>query len=355
MTEVLIDIPTLSIFLSNPWTYFVGFSLTGLLLGAISERFVLHILVFFTKKTKWEMDDLVVNSLKGRTIIWLTLLGLYFGSTALPLSISHREILYKTFTIIAVLAVTSSVADLAKGMISTYFRNVFKVYANTSLVANVLVIVIYIIGLLVGLQTLGVSIVPILTAFGVGGLAIALAMQDTLSNIFSGMHIVLSRKVRPGDFVELDTGEKGYVTDITWRNTTIRSLTNNMVIVPNSKMASVVITNYYQPVRETSLKIPVGVSYDSDLEHVEKVTVRVAKEIMTEYEGTVDNFEPFIRYYEFADFSINFKVILRVIEYVDIYKVRHAFVKELHKAYKKEGIEIPFPIRTVHMKEEKKK
>jgi small-conductance mechanosensitive channel len=311
--------------------------------------------MFLTKKTRWEIDDLVVNSLRGRTIIWFTLLGIYFGSTALSLTIVQRDILEKTFIVIAALAATSTIADLCKAMITTYFRNVFKVYANTSLVANVLMILVYIIGFLVVLQTLGLSIVPILTAFGVGGLAIALAMQDTLSNIFSGMHIVLSRKVRPGDFVELDTGEKGYVTDITWRNTTIRSLTNNMVIVPNSKMASVVITNYYQPVRETSLKIPVGVSYDSDLDHVEEVTIRVAKQVMKENDGAAENFEPFIRYYEFADFSINFKVILRVIEYIDTYKMRHAFIKKLHEEYKKEGIEIPFPIRTIYTKHQGKK
>lgn len=341
-----------SLIIHNPWTYFFGFSLIGLILGLISERFIIRILIFFAKKTRWEIDDIIVKSLKGKTIILFVLLGIYFGSFGIPLTVSHRDVLYQTLTVLLILTLTSLCAHLVKNLITTYLRTVFKVYATTSLVGNILVIIIYIMGVLVILQTLGISIIPILTAFGVGGLAIALAMQDTLSNIFSGIHIVLSRKVRPGDFVELDTEEKGYVTDITWRNTTIRSLTNNMVIVPNSKMASVIITNYYQPIRETSLKIPVGVSYESDLDHVEEVTIRVAKEVLHENEGGVENFEPFIRYKEFGDFSIHFIVILRVIEYVNIYQMRHAFIKKLHKEYKKEGIEIPFPIRTVHVRNE---
>jgi small-conductance mechanosensitive channel len=349
-----IDIPYFTLFYQNPWTYFSLFSVFGLILGIISEKLVLRIMAKFTKKTQWAIDDILIESIKGKTIIWLTLLGLHFGSFYLPLAIKHREILNMVFTVIIAITITSTLASLVKNMITTYFKSVFKVYATTSLLANILVILIYIIGFLVILQIFNVSILPVLTAFGVGGLAIALAMQDTLSNIFSGVHIVLSRKVRPGDFIELDTGEKGFVTDITWRNTTVRSIRNNMVIVPNSKMASVIITNYYQPVKETSLKIPVAVSYSSDLDHVEKVTISVAKKVQKKMEKQIKDFEPFIRYREFGDFSINFVTILRAVEYTDIYTLRHEFIKLLHKTYKEEGIQIPFPTRTIYNKAEQK-
>jgi small-conductance mechanosensitive channel len=208
-------------------------------------------------------------------------------------------------------------------------------------------------GFLVILQALGISITPMITAMGLGGLAVALALQDTLANLFSGIFIIASKQVKPGDWVELDSGQKGYVADVTWRNTTIKELPNNMVIVPNSKLASTTITNYHQPVQEMALRIEVGVSYESNLGKVEQVTVDVAREVMRTVEGGIPEFEPLIRYHTFDDFSINFTVILRVKEYVDKFLVRHEFVKRLHERYGHEGIEIPFPIRTVHMKQMK--
>jgi small-conductance mechanosensitive channel len=115
-------------------------------------------------------------------------------------------------------------------------------------------------------------------------------------------------------------------------------------------LASTIITNFSLPAQEVSVMVPVGVSYGSDLEKVERVTIEVAKEVMREVHGGIPEFEPYIRYHTFADFSINFNVILRAREYIDMYPLKHEFVKRLHRRYKTEGIEIPFPIRTVHMK-----
>ncbi len=153
--------------------------------------------------------------------------------------------------------------------------------------------------------------------------------------------------------VKLNTGEEGYVTDITWRNTTIRAIPDNMIIVPNSKLASSILTNYHQPAKVMSVIVQIGVSYDSDLTKVEKVTLEVAKEILREIEGGIPDFEPFLRYHTFDDFSINFNVMLRAKEFFDQYLIKHEFIKRIHKRYKKEGIEIPFPIRTIHMDSKK--
>ena len=178
-----------------------------------------------------------------------------------------------------------------------------------------------------------------------------MALQEPLANLFAGFHILMSKQVRPGDYVRLQTGEEGYVMDISWRNTTIRQLPNNVVIVPNSKLASIIVTNYYLPQQEMSVLVQVGVGYDSDLEKVEKVTIEVAKEVMREVPGGVPEFEPFIRYHTFGDFSIDFTVILRAREFVDQYLVKHEFIKRLHRRYQQEGIEIPFPIRTIYMRQ----
>jgi small-conductance mechanosensitive channel len=244
-------------------------------------------------------------------------------------------------------SLTLLAARIAVGLFNRYNQKGENILPGASILTNVIRGVILALGLLIVLQALEIPITPVLTALGVGGLAVALALQDTLSNLFAGLHIIASKQIKPGDYVKLDSGDEGYVTDISWRNTTIRALPNNMVIVPNAKMASAIIINYYQPEREMSVVFPVGVSYDSDLAKVEKVTIEVAKEVLAGVTGGVRTFEPFIRYHTFSDFSINFSVILRVNEFTDQYLVKHEFVKALHKRYKAEDIEIPYPIRTI--------
>ena len=181
------------------------------------------------------------------------------------------------------------------------------------------------------LNSLGISITPIITALGVGGLAVALALQDTLANLFAGIHILATRKIRPGDYVKLASGEEGYVVDVTWRQTTIRQLPYNIITVPNSQIASTSTTNYNLPHKELSVYVQVGVAYDSDLEHVERVTLEVAKEVMNEVEGGVTGFEPLVRYHTFGDSSINFTLIMRGKVFVNQYLLKHEFIKRLHK------------------------
>ena len=126
------------------------------------------------------------------------------------------------------------------------------------------------------MNELGVSITPILTALGVGGLAVALALQDTLSNFFAGFYIMMAGQIRVGDYVKLDSGEEGYIVDISWRSLTIRTLPNNIVVVPNSKVAQANVTNYSLPEKRMSLLIKVGVSYDSEPDQIERILVEEA-------------------------------------------------------------------------------
>jgi small-conductance mechanosensitive channel len=203
---------------------------------------------------------------------------------------------------------------------------------------------------LIILQSLGISIAPILTALGVGGLAVALALQETLSNFFSGLYIIASRQIKPGDYVKLATGEEGYIVDVTWRNTTVQNLLNNMIIVPNSKLASVNITNFNQPVKEITITLDLGVSLDSDLTKVERVTVEVAREVMKEVVGGVVEFEPFVRFNSVADYSLRFTVIIRAQEFKDQFLLKHELIKRLFQRYHKEGIAFPYPVREVFFK-----
>jgi small-conductance mechanosensitive channel len=209
-------------------------------------------------------------------------------------------------------------------------------------------------GILMILQSMGISITPILATLGIGGLAIALAFQDTLSNLFSGLYLIISGQVRTGDYVKLESGEEGYVSDITWRNTTIKEIANNLIVVPNTKLGSSIFKNYHLPAREIIMQVPVGVSFESNLEEVEQVTLEVAKEVLQNVAGGVSEFEPFIRFQDFDEFRINFIVFLRVKEFFDQRQLKHEFIKKLHKRYQEEGIEIPFLIRNVYLKDRAK-
>ena len=203
---------------------------------------------------------------------------------------------------------------------------------------------------LVILDQLKITISPLLASLGIMGLVVSLALQDTLANFFAGISLSIDRPVRIGDYIKLESGE-GYVTQIGWRSTRIRTLSNKNLIVPNSKVTGSAITNFYLPELEWSASVNVGVSYGSDLEKVERITVEVAQEVLREVEGGVKEFQPSIRYNAFGDSGIKFSVDLRVRTYVDQYLIIHEFIKRLYRRYQSEGIEIPFPSRTIYLKD----
>jgi small-conductance mechanosensitive channel len=211
-------------------------------------------------------------------------------------------------------------------------------------------IILFAIGGMLVLDNLGVSLTPLLTTLGIGSLAVAIALQDTLGNAFAGLHIKADRPIEVGQFIRLEGGDEGYVERIGWRSTRIRMLPNKSAVVPNSKLVQSTIINYDLPDPEIAVLVQVGVHYDSDLKKVERVTCEVGKEIMRTVSGAVPGFDPFIRYHTFNQSSIDFTVILRAQRFVDNYLIKHEFIKALQERYRKEGIVIPFPIRTLELK-----
>jgi len=302
------------------------------------------------QKSKIALDDLLVNALEFPLILFLVAIGLKAFFDAVPLS--PKVATYGTALLI-ILFMFAGYLFLDKIFIeglSRYSKKVHFIATSAGALKSLIRIAILGLVVLIILDRLNITITPFLASMGIGGLVIALALQDTLSNFFAGLHIFGTRPISVGNYIKLESGDEGYVSQIGWRNTRIRMLPNNTIIIPNSRVVNSQIINYYRPQKEMAALVQVGVSYDSDLDHVERVTVEVAREVLRDTPGAVKEFEPFIRFHTFDDFSINFTVILRVKEYVDRYLVTHEFVKRLHKRYKQEGIEIPFPIRTLEFK-----
>jgi small-conductance mechanosensitive channel len=326
----------------------VTFALAYIVRGVLFNR-----LSHWTRNSKTEIDDIIISAVKNPFILWFLMLGIYLALefSNLPEGVVH--VFAKVLVVLGIISVTLAVANISSGLSRVYSKKMEAALPAASLTQNVVRMIIFVIGILIILNSLGISITPILATLGVGGLAVALALQDTLSNLFAGFHIIVSRQVKVGDYIKLESGEEGYVTDIDWRTTRIRMLPNNVVVVPNDKLAKALVVNYYLPEREMAVLVNLGVHYDSDLKKVEKITCEVAKEVMKEVTGGVGEFDPFIRYHTFADFSINFTVILRAKEFVDQYLIKHEFVKRLHARYAKEGIVIPYPIRAINNRQEK--
>lgn len=295
-----------------------------------------------------------INALRGVPVSLCLVVGLYWIVNTNTINIIEpltRLFSYILFTVI-ILSITRVAARTINGFVTLRIERTQEKLPKTTLLNTILNVIIYAMGVLVVLQYYGISIAPILTAMGVGGMAVALALQETLANIFSGLHLIISKQLRLDDYIKLNTGEEGRVTDITWRFTTIVPAGGgNMIVIPNQKIASSNITNYSMPHKDIVISIPVGVAYDSDLDKVERVTLDVAHEVMSRIDKDV-KMEPAVRFHTFGESSIDFNVVLHSSYFEHQFLLKHEFIKALTRRYRAEGIEIPYPTRTVLQPEE---
>ncbi|OGS27113.1 MAG: hypothetical protein A2297_08205 [Elusimicrobia bacterium RIFOXYB2_FULL_48_7] len=300
-------------------------------------------------KTQTNIDDIIINSIKTPFLFWGVLLGISFAMKATSLSQKVSVFVDKITIIIWVISLTLVVSRIVVETIKAYSEKLQQsnAFPVTTLTRNVANITIFTIGSLIILNLLGISIAPILTALGIGGLAVALALQETLSNLFAGIYTILNKQVNVGEYIKLDSGQEGYVIDIGWRSTKVRALQNNIIVIPNSKLAQAIVTNYYQPDKELAILIDMSVSYKSNLDNVEKIVTETATEIMKTVNGGIPSFQPFIRYNNFGDSNINFTVIMRGKEFVDKYLLIHEFIKSVKKKFDREKIVIEYPTRNV--------
>ena len=328
------------------------YTVSGFLIGLFLHKIIMPLIARLAAKTSIKSDDLIIKTIRKWVIPWFLALGLYLGLKQLNLESRFYLWIENGLLIFYVLSATLIIARVVSGLIKIKAADSDNIIPSSSIISNIVIVIIYCIGLLIILQSQGISITPVLTALGVGGLAVALALQPTLSNLFAGLQIISSGNFNRGNFVKLASGEDGFIEDITWRSTSIRAMSDHIIIVPNSRLADMIVTNYHLPQTELSFSVEVSVSYDSDLNHVENVTKAVIKETLNETEGGIKDFEPIIVFYSFGDSRTNLKAILRVNTYAAQFEVKSNFIKKLHARYNAEGINIPNPVRTVLLKKE---
>ncbi|MFO7650167.1 MAG: mechanosensitive ion channel family protein [bacterium] len=335
----------------SPWVFAPALFLLWVGIALVAWRFVSRWLNLRAVKRGSGPLAAVVQTLSTPLVIAIIVSGLWALERMLPLPAAVDHVINVVSRSLLVLMALVFVDRLVYRLLVVFKDRFAYIDITRGIVRGMLRLLILAVGLLVLFDMLGISITPLVASLGIGSLAVALALQGPLSNLFAGLFVLADRTVRVGDFVRLNTAsgppEEGYVTHIGWRHTRIRTLTNIAVIVPNSVLNSTVIENLNLPQAEISIFFPVGVSYASDLEHVERVTLEVASWVQANVTGAVRGFEPIVRYNAFADFSINFNVRLRTRDFDSTYLVKHEFIKALHRRYREEGIVIPFPIRTL--------
>ena len=320
-------------------------------IGIFFKRVGYKIFVKWAKKTKWHADDAFVPALRSHLFFWFLLIGAYFSSLIIFCQTALLNITKGVITLF-ILSLTFLLSKTVSSLIKIYSEQGKTTVGMSEFTQGISRSVIFLLGFLMILNNLGISITPLLTTLGIGGIAVALALQDTLSNFFAGLHIVAAKQIRIGDFIKLDGGVEGYVADINWRTTKIRMLSDNAVFVPNLKLSQSVVTNYCFPQKELNVTIDLGVHYNSDLDEVEKITIEAAKEAMQEEFGSQVNFTPAVSFNGFGESSVNLTVVLRAKEFAQQYSLKHKFIKLLHKKYKEKGIVIPYPIRAVNLTQE---
>jgi small-conductance mechanosensitive channel len=325
---------------------------SGFLIGLLLHKVIVPLISKLASKTAIKSDDLIIKTIGKWVIPWFLALGLFMGLRRLELDSNFYYWLENGLLIFYIFSGTLILARVVSGLIKIKAAGSDAIIPSSSIISNIVIVIIYCIGLLIILQSQGISITPVLTALGVGGLAVALALQNTLSNLFAGLQIISSGNFNRGDFIKLSTGEDGFIEDITWRSTTIRAASDHIIIVPNSKLADMTVSNYYLPQHEITFAVEVGVSYDSDLSRVEKVTTEVIKETLQESAAGVKDFEPEIRFFAFGESMIKLKAFLRVNNYSAQFEVRSEFIKKIHARYHTEGIHIPYPTHSVLIKKE---
>ena len=306
----------------------------------------------------------VAYNLKGPLVIFFIVSGLLWSLSLLDIVAGGlilegadrkwlKDFLMTTWGVLVIVILTISVSRITSVFLDWYSRKILK-KTTTELddelippLKRVLPIIIYVLGLLQLLEYFGFSVSPILAGLGIGGIAVALAVQPTLSNFFAGTYVLTEGALKEGDFIEIEGGIAGYVSSVGWRSTKVRDRFNNLVIIPNSKMAESVVTNFYSPETAINLIITSGVAYEENLENVEKTVKDTLHKLLNDSENVANNTEPRFGFSEFGDSNINFWIFMQAKDWPASFQLKSEIIKAVHSNFAKKGITINYPTRRI--------
>jgi small-conductance mechanosensitive channel len=294
--------------------------------------------------------QVLLAAVRFPSMLWCVVFGLFVAIQTIDPALLPRRLAVQLNVLLeaaVILSATFTVAAVLGTLVAAAGERRALGVGVTGLARAAVRVFVLVIGGLILLDVLGVQITPLLTALGVGGLAVALALQDSLSNLFAGVHLLADRPIRVGDYVKIADTIEGYVVDVGWRSTRVRTLQNNVMIVPNKRVAESVIVNYDMPERRMGLTLTVGVAYGSDPERVEAVLMDEARKAAADVTGLLAEPAPSVRLIPgFGLYGLEFTLGCQVASFVDQYAVQHELRKRVLQRLRAEGIELPYPIES---------
>ena len=333
------------------WLISAGFFLSFLFIALLSRLVFPRLLSILTRRTKTMLDDLIVKALLPPIYFAFIITGTWIALLRIPELNAYIENINKGMVVITIILIATVIDRLLKAFIAWYGREIAS-RTQTDIDDRLLPVlgrigsvIVYAIALMLILDKLTLNISPLIAGLGVGGLAVAVALQPTLSNFLAGTYVVSDSVIRRGHYIMLDSGHEGLVEDIGWRTTKIRHWQGNLIVMPNSKLADAVVTDFEAAEPAKVFAVACGVSYDSDLDKVERVALEVANEIVRTCPEAAKDHVPVVRFKEFGESNIDFTVVLKSVDRVCLFPLKHQFIKALHRRFKQEGITIEYPVR----------
>ena len=330
-----------------------------LILSLIFNKLLFPIIIRLTNWTPSDLDTRITRSLKGPLTVGLIILGCYLALTIpLDLTSSQQQIVNSIASLIGlglgIVAVGSAVGNIFK-----WYEETIAPKTSTNLdqrlvplIHRVSIALIYALGGLLILDHLNVNISPLIAGLGLGGLSVALALQPTLTNLFAGTYVMTEGAVTTGDYIQLEGGVEGYVMDVSWRSTRLQTWTNNMVVIPNSKFAETIITNFQKPAPPVNLYLTCGVSYDSDLFMIENICQEVMSQILEKDSNAVKEYGSWFGFESFGESNVNFWVFLQAKDRLASFLLQTTVMQNLHSRFRKDGIVINYPVRSLQLPKE---
>lgn len=315
-------------------------AVSGLIIGWILEKLILKRLLQLLGTGGWQGESQIRKATGGILTFGFFIAGIYFAIhyAVDDELVSSRVNLWTKVLFISFLTIYTSRAIGA--LIRFYTGHEGAALPNSSILVNLVRFSVLIIGFVIILNAIGISITPILTALGVGGLAVALALQDTLGNLFAGLQILAARKITTGNYIRLESGDEGQIEDIAWRNTTIRTPRNNRVVIPNTRIANSILTNFSAPTEDFIIAIDGTIPFKSDLDKVYSVLLEEANALMSERMSTPEGVGPSVLFTAFLESGVSFRVMLHVRNFNEQVQLRHSMIRRIHARFNKEGIEM---------------
>lgn len=325
------------------------------LIAFLFSRMLSRLMLRLARFSAGDLDDMILSAARGPVTAIIILAGAYIAATVpLTLSDAVQGVVNRVAAVMAIAIGAFLIINISGAVLNwleEYLQNTDPDNAGNwalPLARRGVMIVVVAMGAMVSLDILGINISPLIAGLGIGGLAVALALQPTLTNLFAGTYVITEGVVNAGDYIEMENGITGYVIDVNWRSTRLRTWTNNLVVIPNSRFSETIITNYSKPDEHVNVYLTCGVAYESDLQRVEDVSMDVMNLVEQQHPGVVRDYGVYFGYDTFGESNIDFWLFMQAQDRLASFEVRSELIKQLHSRLIDEGITINYPVRTLH-------